>query len=155
MPHSVRQRLLGYSVDHELSLLWQQRELPRKLLLHSHLAMLSDALAQGGEGARETEVVKCLWSQMLGDASDRVDPFPGSLARRMDLRSELRGRLPSQACELEQHRGERLADVVMQLLGDPQPLCLLRCDRSAGALPPFLLEIVKHLVVCESEVRDL
>jgi hypothetical protein len=39
--------------------------------------------------------------------------------------------------EIQQHRGQRLANLVVQLSGDPQPLGLLRGEHSSGRLTPL------------------
>jgi len=65
------------------------------------------------------------------------------------------GRLAFRAGQGEQHRGQALADLVVQLLGDSQPLGLLRLERAARALAPFVLEAFDHLVEGGGELVGL
>ena len=56
------------------------------------------------------------------------------------------------ASEPEQHGGQLLADLVVELLRDPQPLGLLSFEHPPGGLATFGLQPVEHLVEGQREL---
>ncbi|GAB3831964.1 hypothetical protein [Dactylosporangium cerinum] len=56
--------------------------------------------------------------------------------------------------ELQQYRGKRLTDLVVQLLRDPVPLRLLSGQRAGGAGRPFRLQPIEHRVEGADEATD-
>ena len=65
------------------------------------------------------------------------------------------GHVAGHAAELQHDAGERLADAVVELLRDAQPLALLGGQRAADAVAPLGLEAVEHVVERGGELRGL
>ena len=63
-----------------------------------------------------------------------------------DQRLSLRGQLAGGAFGAQGDGGQRLADLVVQLAGDPQPLGLLGGEGAVGAVAPLGLDPVEHRV---------
>src|SRR5204863_9437789 len=113
---------------------------------HVEAAALREALGEGNERAGRAEVVERLRPQLARDAAHVLERGTRGLLRLEQLGPELWVGVASAAAELEQHRGERLPHLVMKLLGDPQPLALLRGEHAAGGVPALVLEAREHLV---------
>ena len=64
------------------------------------------------------------------------------------------GIVRGEALDLQHHRREGLADLVVQLARDALALGLLHDQRPAGALAPLVLQAVEHLVEGLRERRD-
>src|SRR5690349_16228788 len=68
-------------------------------------------------------------------------------ALRMRRTLDRRGRrVAAEPVGLQQHPGERLAELLVQLAGDPPALGLLCRHRAAGAVAALALQAVEHVV---------
>ena len=63
--------------------------------------------------------------------------------------------LRGQPFDLQHGAGQRLADLVVQLAGDPAALALQHAQRLARALAPLGLQPIEHLVERLRERRDV
>jgi len=75
--------------------------------------------------------------------------------RFAELAAQILRQAPLDAAQLQQHRGQRLPDLVVQLLRDAQPLRLVRREDAARGLLPLLLEPGKHLVERQRQLAGL
>jgi hypothetical protein len=65
------------------------------------------------------------------------------------------GRSLGDRIELQQHAGQKLTDLVVQVAGDPDTFGLLRGEHPPGASLPLALETVEHLVEGVHDSADL
>ena len=69
--------------------------------------------------------------------------------------AQVGGQLLLRAAQLEQDGGQRLADLVVQLLRDAQALGLVRRQHAAGGLALLALQPCEHLVERRRELPSL
>ena len=114
----------------------------------------AEALAQRDERARQAETVERLRPQLECDPPHVLQPRPREL---LDLREGLAGGrgLLGEMAETEQHRRQRLADLVMQFLGDPATLLLLAGQDHPRPLALRALQTRQHLVDRLDHRRDI
>ena len=86
---------------------------------------------QRGERTDQAEVVQHAGAQPARDAAHLVQAAAGGLLRLAQLGAQGLGRQVGGPLEFEQDRGQALADLVVQFLGDAAPLGLLRRQRAA------------------------
>ena len=86
----------------------------------------------------------------------RTSCAPSRVVSRSSSSSSRRsvGDLRREALDLQHHRRQRLADLVVQLARDAPALALLHQQRLARALAPLGLEAVEHLVERPRQRRD-
>ena len=147
MAGDVGQRLLGDAVEHELVVAAELRQAGLDVDVDVELGVLGDALAEHEQRARQPEVVERLRPQPAGDPAHLLEAAARGLLRLQDARrGHGVGHVAGDAAELQHDAGQRLADAVVELLRDPQPLALLRRERAADAVAPLGLEALEHLV---------
>ena len=76
-------------------------------------------------------------------------------SRAWSISRTVRGHCLGDRVQLEEHTREQLADLVVQVAGDPDPLGLLRGEHPAAVLVPFALEPVEHLIEGRDDAADL
>ena len=114
----------------------------------------AEAVAERRERARQTEVRERLRTQLAGDPAHVLEARAHGLLRVGELDAAL-AEASLRAAELEQHGGERLAHLVVQLLRDAQPLGLVGGEHAARRARALLLEALEHLVEGERELSRL
>ena len=152
----VGQRLLRHAVDDELLLV---AELGQMLV-----EVLADARSRSAGAKRSHSTASALTSPRSSSASGRsssaIRRTSSRLARTASWMSSTSRaqRLVEHAAhagEAEQHRGQLLADLVVQLQRDAQPLGLLGLEHPAGGLAPLGLQAGQHLVEGERQLARL
>ena len=145
MAKRVGQCLLGDAVDHQLDLGAERRQTAFELAQHPHRALALHPQAERDQRVDQPQIVQRLRAQLAGDAADVVE---AAVDRIDDLaqRLSLCGQLAGGAFGAQGDGGQRLADLVVQLAGDAQPLGLLGGERTVGAVAPLGLDAVEHRV---------
>ena len=93
----------------------------------------------------ETQLVKRLRPKLARDASDVLEALLDYLGQLGEL-ATLGVLLLCSVLSAKRDRCQRLAELVVQLTGDPEALLLLRGEDPPGALAPLVLEPFEHLV---------
>ena len=83
------------------------------------LRLLADRGRKRGERALESQVLEGFGPQPAGDPTDVLGSLAGGLAQLVELFAQVFRDHRGQALDLQHHAGERLADLVVQLAGDP------------------------------------
>ena len=125
----VRQRLLDDPVEGGLDRRRQPFLAQHRLELDRDRGLLGEGLGQALERGHEPEVVERLRAELDGEAPhvvERLDEQRAQARRRLARPGLVLGLLDRP--QAEQHRGERLAGLVVQLARQPAPLELLRVD---------------------------
>ena len=116
--------------------------------------LLRESVGEHGQRAGQTEIVERLGSQLDRDPPHVVQAVADGVLEGERPRPRGPAVPATRSAERpQQHRGELLADLVVQLLGDPQPLSLLGAEHAAGGLPPLGLQAREHLVEGQRELR--
>ena len=89
-----------------------------------------NSVASARSALMQAELLQDAGAQPAGDAADLVEAVAGGLLHLAQLVAHRRRRVVGDPLELEQHRGQGLADLVVQFLGDALPLGLLRGQRA-------------------------
>ena len=139
----VGQRLLGDAIEHDLDVLAER-------------AAVGVEVAVDGTPLWRVKRVASAFSALASPSSTSVSGAGRGAMRRTS--SRLR-RAPSRACsrspssgariacvDLQQHAGQRLAELVVQLARHPPALVLLGANGAAGALAALVLQAVEHVV---------
>ena len=155
VPGGVGQALLGHAVEHQLGLRVQRRQVggraraARSARREPPYSVASDRSALSSPSSSSTPGRSRRAMRRISSRLPRVVSCTScsSLAHR-------RRRVVGDPLEVEQHRGQRLADLVVQLLGDPAPLGLLRRQRAGVARRPLGLQPVEHGVERPDQVGD-
>jgi hypothetical protein len=111
--------------------------------IDEHAALPREARRQRVERARQTELHERVGPQVAGDPAHVLERAPGALARLLEV--GLVGS-PDRLIDLQQDAGQRLAELVVQLAGQPAPLGLLSPHGAARAVAALVLQPVEHLV---------
>ena len=82
----------------------------------------------------------------MSDPADVVRSGARCLAQFVQLSALLFGKAGGDAFDLQQHRGQRLSHIVVQLAGHPPTLGLLDRESAARAVAPLVLESLEHAV---------
>ena len=127
----VRQRLLHDPVERRLDVA-RQPVADVRLEVDAHPGLLGEGVAQALERRDEAEVVERLRPQLDREAADVVQRLHDLLAHGGERFGALLAapRLLDRL-EAEQHRGQLLAGLVVELAREPAPLELLRLDHAA------------------------
>jgi hypothetical protein len=80
------------------------------------------ALAEDRQRAHQAEVVERLRPQLDRDPANVLQARPSLLLDLDDVGAQRIGNAVLQSREHQQHRGQLLTHLIMELLGDPQPL---------------------------------
>ena len=151
----VRQRLLGHAVQDELVVRRQVGQLVGDLLAHGQAGALGEPFAQDGERALESEVVERLGSQLDRDPPYILEAAAHGALDLGDVVAQLAWDPRLDTRQSEQHRGELLPDLVVQLLRDPQALGFLAGEDPPGGIPALGLEAGEHLVERRGQLARL
>jgi hypothetical protein len=118
--------------------------------------LLRHAPGEAAQGAGEPEVVEQLRPKAAADLlPHRVERRPSGVLGLPETGAQ-RGRgVRVHPLQLEQHRGQHLADLVVQLARHPPPLVLLGGERPRGAQPSLVLEAPEHRVERGDQLRHL
>ena len=103
----------------------------------------------------QPEIVERLGAQPARDLAHLLEALAHRLARLLDLAAHRRLRVERRPLELQDDRGQRLADLVVQLARDPRALTLLRRQRPPRAVAPLALQPLDHLVERPGQLRHL
>ena len=142
----VRQRLLRDAVDDELGIRAELRQLRIERAPDDEAGALLDAVAQVAKRRHEPELVEHLRPQPAREPANALERLLGGVERARELVGQ-RGRCrPREPVDLEQQRGQPLADLVVQLGGHAPALGLLGDQRAEAALATLGLEPVEHPV---------
>nr|WP_232075726.1 hypothetical protein [Phytohabitans suffuscus] len=154
MAGGVGHRLLGDPVDDQLGLLVQPGQVAVEVLPHGHAAVLGGLGGQGAQRADQAQLLQHPRAQPPGDTPDLVEAVAGGLLHLVQLVAQRLGCLVGDPLQLQDHGGQRLADLVVQLLGDAAPLPLLRREGAGGTRGALGLEAVEHRVERADQVGD-
>ena len=130
---------------------------------HRHLDLSIDAqprtpsepIAERGERAGEPEVLERLGAEVGRDASDVLEACARRVLRFAQFPAQVIRQALFEPAQLEEHRGQCLPDLVVQLLGDPQALGLVCGEHSARRLVALQLQPREHLVEGDRELAGL
>ena len=150
----VRQALLRDAVDGELDLRRQRRQRGRELTLDPDAGDARERGRKLGQRTHQAEVLEHLRPQLARDPPHLVERAAHRLARLVERVAMLR-RGVGDRVQLQQHPGQDLADLVVQVARDPDPLGLLGGEHTPAALLPFALEAVEHPVERRDHPADL
>ena len=150
----VRQALLRDAIDGELDLRRELRQRRRELALDADARDARERGRQLGQRADQAEVLEHLRPQLARDPPHLVERAAHRLLGLVELVAML-GRGLGDRVQLQQHPGQHLADLVVQVAGDADPLGLLGGEHAPAALLPFALEPVEHAVESRDDATDL
>ena len=143
----VGQRLLGDAVEHELGVAAELRQAGLDVDVDARArsarrrARRARAARSPGRGRRAPPAAAGARSGAPPRGCRGRSPAPRGRRSRPRL-----GHVAGGAAELQHDAGQRLADAVVELLRDAQPLALLRGQRAADAVAALGLEPLEHLV---------
>ena len=155
MAGDVRQRLLRDAIHDELGLGREHRQAGSDPLGHLEARPLGEPLTEHGQRALEPEVVQRLGPQFDGDAPQILEAAAHRVLHLEQALAQLVGDAALHAREREQHGGQLLADLVVQLLRDSQTLCLLAVEHASGRLTALCLQPRQHLVERDRQLPGL
>ena len=144
MTQGVGQALLGDSVDDELDVRRERRQLSLELSRDARAVLGVDARAERDQRVDEAEVVERLGTQLAGDPAHLVQALPDGVRHAAQGLRRQRRVAVRRPLGLDRHRGQRLPDLVVELPRDPQPLALLCGECRARGFAPGALEPVEH-----------
>ena len=113
------QTLLGDAVDGQVLLGLQPRQVVGERLPHARARAVGDLRGERDERRAQPELVQRLRPQPAGDLAHVLHAAPRRLLRLADAGVQLRRRPALERLELEHDAGQRLADLVVQLAGEP------------------------------------
>ena len=151
----VGEGLLRDAIDDQLLLAAELGQLLVELLADGDAGPLGEALAQHRQGADQPQVVQRFGAQLQGDPPHVLQAGADGLLDVLDIPAQRLGGQAADPGEAEQHRGQLLADLVVQFQGDPQPLGLLGLEHPAGGLAALGLQAGQHLVEGERQLTRL
>ena len=128
MAQRVRHRLLRHAIDDDLGLA-VQRDAGRRYRRSTSTPVRSASTHSCRSAAARPRSSSASGPQVARDRAHLLERRPRRLARLADPLRRLPGDARLRAVELQQHRGQRLPDLVVQLARDPQPLVLLSAQR--------------------------
>ena len=135
MLDDVGEALLGDAVDDELLFVGERRQ----LALRRHEARAdARALAEGGdlrgERGHEPVVVERRRAELAGEVQQLLHRLRRERLRVGELGEQVGRRVADRRREPQQDRGQRLVDLVVEVLGDPRALLLLGAQHRAAGL---------------------
>ena len=142
MSGDVRQALLGHSVDGQLRVVREWREVGGEAPFDLDTARLGELARELGQCADEPQLLQHLGAQLSPDPSHLVE----GLAH---------GVLGLFVVEPKQHACQHLTDLIVEAARDAAPLRLLGAQCSLTALPSLRFEPLEHLVERSSECSNL
>jgi transposase len=151
----VGQAFLCDAVEHQFGLGTEPGKVGLEAAPHREAGMGGELGGQRGEGADKAEVVQHAGAQAARDAAHLVQALPSRFLRVAQICAQGLGSQVTRPLELEQDRGQALAYLVVQLLGDAAPLSLLCRQRACGAGAPLRLQPVEHLVERRDQLGHL
>ena len=151
----VGEALLRDAVEHQLLLVGQVRRLAVAVEGRADAGALAEVGDLAGEGGDEAVVVERGRAQRAGERQQLLHRLGGERLDLLELRTQPGRDVVSGGLESQQDRGQRLVDLVMEVLGDAGALLLLRADDGAAALHALLLEAGEHAVEVAREALDL
>ena len=151
----VRQAFLGDTVEDELCLRVERRQVSLEPPPDAHVRALLEATGKFRERAGKPEVVEEFGAQFLRETAHVVEAGLHDLLGLGQLRALLRARVGGQSLELEQDGGHRLSDLVVQAAGEPLALLLLSLQGVGTGVAAFLLQPLEHPVEGLFERADL
>jgi hypothetical protein len=101
--------------------------------LHAEVGLFGGRLGEGQQCAAQAELLECLRAQAPADAADVLGAAAGGLAQVVELFAQMLRHVVRHRLDLQQHRGQRLTDLVMQLASDSSTLGLLDRERHPRA----------------------
>ena len=155
VPGDVRQRLLRDAVDHELLLLATAAATARAAARPACCACSPNEVASAASALCNPR------SSSASGRSCRAMRRTSSVPLRAVSRSssscvpQLVGDPRGQPFDLQHGAGQRLADLVVQLAGDPAALALQHAQRLTRALASLGLQPIEHLVERLRQRRDI
>src|SRR5690606_23745286 len=150
----VGQPFLGDPVEDQFGLRAQLRQVRVEPVLHAQ-ALPPELGGERLQGADQAQLVQHPGAQPPGDAPDLVQAAAGGLLHQAQLLPQVLGGVVGDPLQLQQHGGEALADLVVQLLGDAAAFALLRGQGAGAARGAFVLQPVQHRVVRADQFGDL
>ena len=109
----------------------------------------------GVQRGDQAVVVEHRGAQLTGERQQLLHRLAGQSLGLDQLALQLRRRLLDRRLEPQRDRGQRLVDLVVEVLGDPPPLALLGLDRGPPGLPALGLEPRDHPPERAVEALDL
>ena len=106
----------------------------------------ADSVGQGFQGADQAEFVQDAGAQAAGDPADLVEAGTGGLLDLVQVGAGGLGCVVGDPFEFEQDRGEGLADLVVEFLGDAVAFGFLGGEGAGVAGGAFGFEAVEHRV---------
>ena len=150
----VRQRFLRDAIDDELLIL-RQRQRGLEASLDLHLRLIAERGRQGGQRALQAEILERFGTQLPRDAANVLGAAAGGFAQLVELVPQVVRDPRGQPFDLQHGAGERLADLVVQLAGDPAALALQHAQRLTRAVATLGLQPIEHLVERLRQRRDV
>src|SRR5215203_3526319 len=133
MSGDIGQALLRNSVYGELGVGLELRQCLVELAFDVDAGDAAERSRQLGQRANEPEVLEHLRAQFARDPADLVKSPSNRLFGVVDLVA-MSGSAFSDRVEVQQHTGQYLADLVMEVAGDANALGFLRRQDAAAAL---------------------
>ena len=155
MTHRVREALLSHPVQDELLVVAERWKVPRERPVDAHVRALGEPLDEVRERGDEPQRVERVRAKLPREAADLLDALPHVVAQTDQLGAQLGGRGRRHAVDLQDDRGQMLAELVVQLGGEAPPLGLSLGERAASAVASLGLEAIEHRVEALREDGDL
>ena len=108
--------------------------------------MAFEPAREGGERAEQAELLQGVRAAAGERSGDLLGAVPCGLAQLLELIAQLVRDTGGEPFDLQHHPGQRLADFVVQLRGDPLALRLLDRQGLPGAVTALGLQPVEHVV---------
>ena len=130
----VVERLLHDAVDHDLLVGTELAEIGRQSGVSRRRRLAGEAVDLGAQRGLEPVVVQRGRAQLAGEAQQLVHGHRGGLCRLAQLGAQRLGRVVLDRAQAQQHAGQRLVGLVVQVARQARPLGLLRAQDGLGAL---------------------
>src|SRR6266511_2839386 len=155
MADHVRERLLGDPIGDELDLRPDIREIALGVEARLDAGLVSEFFDRSGERRLQPHVVEHRGAQ----GASQVEQLPHRLVGHHlgfdELPVELRRRLVARRLEVQQHAGQRLVDLVVEVARHPGALLLHRLECRARGTPALRVEPLQHAPERDLEALDL
>ena len=142
----VGERLLGDPVDHQLLVVAQRRHVAAAAELGMDPGAFGEVADLLAQRRHQAVVVERAGAQLARQVEQLLHRLVGQQLGLAQLPAQRVPRVLGGGLQPQDDRGERLVDLVVQVLGDPLALLLLRAHDGSGSRPPLGLEPVEHPV---------
>ena len=151
----VGEALLRDAVDHELLLVGQRRHRAVAREAGVDPGALREVLDLRRERRDQAVVVERGRAQLAREVQELLHRLVGEALGLLQLGAQRVRRVHRGRLEAQQDAGERLVDLVVEVLGDPRALLLLAAQHGAAGLAALLLDAGQHVVEARGQLLHL